>query len=132
MPLALYHAISISFPRDPGGIRTHDPQLRRLLLYPAELRDPTTLPIGACKSTLFFAIIQLADKETLRRDYFSRAMVSLPSLVFLSIWLSTSMTNGLLSKLPRTDSKSKCLRSSSPSTPKPVRELRLNSFLASS
>jgi len=23
---------------DPGGIRTHDPQLRRLLLYPAELR----------------------------------------------------------------------------------------------
>ena len=25
--------------RDPGGIRTHDPQLRRLLLYPAELRD---------------------------------------------------------------------------------------------
>jgi hypothetical protein len=22
---------------DPGGIRTHDPQLRRLLLYPAEL-----------------------------------------------------------------------------------------------
>ena len=27
------------FFRDPGGIRTHDPQLRRLLLYPAELRD---------------------------------------------------------------------------------------------
>ncbi len=25
--------------RDPDGIRTHDPQLRRLLLYPAELRD---------------------------------------------------------------------------------------------
>ena len=25
---------------DPGGIRTHDPQLRRLLLYPAELLDP--------------------------------------------------------------------------------------------
>ena len=23
--------------REPGGIRTHDPQLRRLLLYPAEL-----------------------------------------------------------------------------------------------
>jgi hypothetical protein len=22
---------------DPGGIRTHDPQLRRLLLYPTEL-----------------------------------------------------------------------------------------------
>ena len=26
-------------PRDPGGIRTHDPQLRRLLLYPTELLD---------------------------------------------------------------------------------------------
>jgi hypothetical protein len=24
---------------DPGGIRTHDRQLRRLLLYPTELRD---------------------------------------------------------------------------------------------
>lgn len=24
---------------DPGGTRTHDPQLRRLLLYPAELLD---------------------------------------------------------------------------------------------
>ena len=27
------------FLRDSGGIRTHDPQLRRLLLYPAELRN---------------------------------------------------------------------------------------------
>ena len=25
--------------RDSGGIRTHDPQLRRLLLYPTELRN---------------------------------------------------------------------------------------------
>ena len=25
---------------DPDAIRTHDPQLRRLLLYPAELPDP--------------------------------------------------------------------------------------------
>lgn len=24
---------------DPGGIRTHDPQIRNLLLYPAELPD---------------------------------------------------------------------------------------------
>ena len=30
------------FNSDPGGIRTHDPQLRRLLLYPAELRDQYT------------------------------------------------------------------------------------------
>ena len=27
--------------RDPVGIRTQDPQLRRLLLYPAELQDQT-------------------------------------------------------------------------------------------
>ena len=27
--------------RDSGGIRTHDPQLRRLLLYPTELRNQT-------------------------------------------------------------------------------------------
>ena len=28
---------------DPVGIRTRDPQLRRLLLYPAELPDPRVL-----------------------------------------------------------------------------------------
>ena len=28
--------------RDSGGIRTHDPQLRRLLLYPTELRNQTS------------------------------------------------------------------------------------------
>ena len=27
---------------DPGGVRTHDPQLRRLLLYPTELRNQTS------------------------------------------------------------------------------------------
>ncbi len=31
--------LKISLFGDPGGIRTHDPQLRRLLLYPAELLD---------------------------------------------------------------------------------------------
>ena len=29
----------ICIARDSGGIRTHDPQLRRLLLYPTELRN---------------------------------------------------------------------------------------------
>ena len=33
-----FNKLSFDF-RDPGGIRTHDPQLRRLLLYPAELPD---------------------------------------------------------------------------------------------
>ena len=32
---------------DPGGIRTHDPQLRRLLLYPAELLDHLSLSDNA-------------------------------------------------------------------------------------
>ena len=31
------------FGSDPAGIRTRDPQLRRLLLYPAELQDQTCL-----------------------------------------------------------------------------------------
>ena len=34
----IFNKLSFDF-RDPGGIRTHDPQLRRLLLYPAELPD---------------------------------------------------------------------------------------------
>ena len=32
---------------DPVGIRTRDPQLRRLLLYPAELPDPERPPVEA-------------------------------------------------------------------------------------
>jgi hypothetical protein len=32
-------AFACKAPGDPGGIRTHDPQLRRLLLYPTELPD---------------------------------------------------------------------------------------------
>ena len=39
------------FLRDPGGIRTHDPQLRRLLLYPTELRDRF---ISNAKVMIFF------------------------------------------------------------------------------
>ena len=34
--------------RDSGGIRTHDPQLRRLLLYPTELRNQTCFVIVNC------------------------------------------------------------------------------------
>ena len=41
-----------SFPNgDPVGIRTQDPQLRRLLLYPAELPDHL---FAAAKIRLFF------------------------------------------------------------------------------
>jgi hypothetical protein len=34
---------------DLGAIRTRDPQLRRLLLYPTELRDLGSLFINGCK-----------------------------------------------------------------------------------
>ena len=36
----LIHKSELSLLCDPVGIRTRDPQLRRLLLYPAELPDP--------------------------------------------------------------------------------------------
>ena len=35
---------------DPVGIRTRDPQLRRLLLYPAELPDPSRYATRMCTS----------------------------------------------------------------------------------
>ena len=40
--------------RDPAGIRTPDPQLRRLLLYPAELRDHHIFSNSRAKVLLFF------------------------------------------------------------------------------
>ena len=43
---------------DPGGIRTHDPQLRRLLLYPAELPDQTHI----------FFRFNMADSESGCKD----------------------------------------------------------------
>ncbi len=36
-PNLLIYKIGVDLLRDPVGIRTQDPQLRRLLLYPAEL-----------------------------------------------------------------------------------------------
>ena len=38
---------------DSGGIRTHDPQLRRLLLYPAELRNQPVAPYNELHGTMF-------------------------------------------------------------------------------
>ena len=46
---------------DPVGIRTRDPQLRRLLLYPAELPDQT---ISGCKGTN-----KRAKKQILIRNF---------------------------------------------------------------
>ena len=46
--------------RDSGGIRTHDPQLRRLLLYPTELRNHHTVLRGLLrrKNKAFISFIQ--------------------------------------------------------------------------
>ena len=41
--------------RDSGGIRTHDPQLRRLLLYPTELRNRPFNSLR-CKNNINFSI----------------------------------------------------------------------------
>ena len=38
------NTVILTSPCDPVGIRTRDPQLRRLLLYPAELPDPRVRP----------------------------------------------------------------------------------------
>ena len=46
---------SLDFTRDLGAIRTRDPQLRRLLLYPTELRD--------LKRTAKLAIIKFLTKH---------------------------------------------------------------------
>ena len=53
--------LSVSFrsSSDPSGIRTHDPQLRRLLLYPAELPDLTFLLKSECKDIIFSPICKL-------------------------------------------------------------------------
>ena len=47
----------ICIARDSGGIRTHDPQLRRLLLYPTELRNHRPKMLGGsigCAKVIFF------------------------------------------------------------------------------
>ena len=46
---------------DSGGIRTHDPQLRRLLLYPTELRNHQQTSFARylrCKNKSFISFIQ--------------------------------------------------------------------------
>ena len=57
--------------RDSGGIRTHDPQLRRLLLYPTELRNQSYFrcrsgnqysapSLKLCKSNTKFPICKIS------------------------------------------------------------------------
>ena len=52
--------------RDSGGIRTHDPQLRRLLLYPTELRNHHAVHGGLLrrKNKSFISFIQKKRRFT--------------------------------------------------------------------
>ena len=55
----------ICIARDSGGIRTHDPQLRRLLLYPTELRNhrqnlnELSQKFCECKINSFISFLQV-------------------------------------------------------------------------
>ena len=58
--------------RDSGGIRTHDPQLRRLLLYPTELRNHPYMHSSQMlrKSNIFFPItLHLIDNFSHKVEY---------------------------------------------------------------
>ena len=55
--------------RDPVGIRTQDPQLRRLLLYPAEL--PGHRFAGAKIRNIFKYVGDLGEKNALPHYYSS-------------------------------------------------------------
>ena len=50
---------------DSVGIRTQDPQLRRLLLYPAELRNQPAIQVLTCfagaKIVIFYEIAKFLD-----------------------------------------------------------------------
>ncbi len=50
---------------DPGGIRTHGPQLRRLLLYPTELPDPLKIFVRVYSTNM---ILQLEVVEQFERN----------------------------------------------------------------
>ena len=55
--------------RDSVGIRTQDPQLRRLLLYPAELRNQyCQINISECKSTAFLPFNQTFPQLFMERQ----------------------------------------------------------------
>ena len=68
--------------RDSGGIRTHDPQLRRLLLYPTELRNQSYFrcrsvvkmdcsPLKLRKSNTKFPICKISRCRIVKYQLFS-------------------------------------------------------------
>ena len=82
---------------DREGIRTLDPQLRRLLLYPAELPDLTlSVFFNGCKSTSFYCFCKIPAMQNPfipdlpLRFYNSRSMLN-SSCHGSPIWLSFSM-----------------------------------------
>ena len=62
--------------RDSGGIRTHDPQLRRLLLYPTELpnRSLYSKKVGALEAAKFEPLSKVDAKVVI---FFGFATVSI-------------------------------------------------------
>ena len=60
------HSLYYFLFRDSGGIRTHDPQLRRLLLYPTELRNQPIFDPKVklrCKNNVFISFIQFLSTQ---------------------------------------------------------------------
>ena len=53
----IFETLSLIF-RDSVGIRTQDPQLRRLLLYPTELRNQLPYAVCGCKGTKKIANVE--------------------------------------------------------------------------
>ena len=53
----IFETLSLIF-RDSVGIRTQDPQLRRLLLYPTELRNQHPYAVCGCKGTKKIANVE--------------------------------------------------------------------------
>ena len=75
---------------DPAGIRTPDPQLRRLLLYPAELRDHHIFSNSAAMLRLVFLkfACNVAIKRTQWKFTFRLLSVSNFALVEISLRFS--------------------------------------------
>ena len=92
----------VSRSRDSVGIRTQDPQLRRLLLYPTELRNHPFFGFCGCKSNYFLFTHQILPKKRLWVEVLIRRMTVEKrlirektksfSLFYCQFWLSLPHT----------------------------------------
>ena len=65
---------------DPAGIRTQDPQLRRLLLYPAELPDQFSVALEGSLQKSLHSSCKVSDFSVSGKIY---SLVSAPLIVAL-------------------------------------------------